>query len=219
LFDWLKLEELSETDLRTLIFRLVLSAICGQIIAWISLLKTDRAKDPSIGMTYVLMCILIAMATQIIGSNVARAFSLVGALSIVRFRTAITSTQDVAFVLASVVVGMAIGAGQYWVGVFGLITLAAVSWLLKYFYHQNGKPHKMPWHLSIRATASSSMEWQSTLDVWFESIELIAAQTAKKGSSVEYEYRATPRSTSSASEVLASLSALTQLESVAIRCH
>ena len=50
------------------------------------------------------------MVTQVIGDNVARAFSLVGALSIVRFRTVVRDTQDTAFVIFAVVVGMAVGA-------------------------------------------------------------------------------------------------------------
>jgi uncharacterized membrane protein YhiD involved in acid resistance len=49
----------------------------------------------------------------VIGSNIARAFSLVGALSIVRFRTAIKDPRDVGFVFASLAVGMASGTGFY----------------------------------------------------------------------------------------------------------
>ena len=60
--------------------------------------------------TLVLLTILIAMVTQVIGDNVARAFSLVGALSIVRFRTVVRDTQDTAYVIFAVAVGMAVGA-------------------------------------------------------------------------------------------------------------
>ena len=60
----------------------------------------------------MLLSILIAMVTQVIGDNIARAFSLVGALSIVRFRTVVRDTQDTAFVIFSVGVGMAVGAGN-----------------------------------------------------------------------------------------------------------
>src|SRR3712207_7596331 len=53
-----------------------------------------------------------AMVTQVIGDNIARAFSLVGALSIVRFRTVVRDTQDTAYVIFAVAVGMAVGAGH-----------------------------------------------------------------------------------------------------------
>ena len=77
--------------------------------------------------TLVLLATVIAMATQIIGDNVARAFSLVGALSVVRFRTVVKDTQDTAFVIFAVVVGMAAGANHLAVGLVGLVILCAAS--------------------------------------------------------------------------------------------
>ena len=49
----------------------------------------------------------IAMVTQVTGQNVALAFSLVGALSIVRFRTVVQDTNDTAFVIFAVAGGTA----------------------------------------------------------------------------------------------------------------
>jgi uncharacterized membrane protein YvlD (DUF360 family) len=215
--DWLNAQELTEIPVGILILRLVLASICGQCIAWISLLKTDRVRDEAISMTLVLMCILIAMATQIIGSNIARAFSLVGALSIVRFRTAMTSTQDVAFVLAAVVVGMAIGAGQYWIALLGLVTLAVVSLILRQVFVQTGRIDKSPWLLTVRATLGDEAGWRLILNQSFESVELVGAQTARKGSAIEYEYRVTTRDKADPASALVDLSAQTQLESVSIR--
>ena len=51
----------------------------------------------------MLLTILIAMVTMVIGNNMARAFGLVGALSIVRFRTVVEDTRDTAFVIFAVV--------------------------------------------------------------------------------------------------------------------
>jgi len=77
--------------------------------------------------TLVLLCVLIAMVTQVVGDNVARAFSLVGALSIVRFRTVVRDTEDTAYVIFAVVVGMAVGAGAPWVAVIGLAVVAVAA--------------------------------------------------------------------------------------------
>jgi hypothetical protein len=63
--------------------------------------------------TLVLLSVLLCLATLVIGDNVARAFSIVGALSIVRFRTVVRDTRDTAFVIAAVTVGMAAGAGYF----------------------------------------------------------------------------------------------------------
>jgi hypothetical protein len=76
--------------------RLVAAMVLGGIVAQIY--RHSRAEPASsFTVTLVLLAILIAMVTQVIGDNVARAFSLVGALSIVRFRTVVRDTQDTAY--------------------------------------------------------------------------------------------------------------------------
>jgi hypothetical protein len=74
--------------------------------------------------------VLIAMVTQVIGDNIARAFSLVGALSIVRFRTAVRDTEDTAYVIFAVVVGMAVGAGHVWVATLGMAVVALGAFVM-----------------------------------------------------------------------------------------
>ena len=85
--------------------RLVSSLVLGAIVAWIYR-KARKEPASSFTATLVLLSVLIAMVTQVIGDNVARAFSLVGALSIVRFRTVVRDTQDTAYVIFAVAVGM-----------------------------------------------------------------------------------------------------------------
>jgi len=216
LFNW---DELQQANLYDLVLRFVLASLGGRCITFIATMKSDRNSDKSIGTTFVLMCVLIAMATQIIGSNVARAFSLVGALSIVRFRTAITSSQDVAFVLASVVVGMAIGAGQYIIAMLGLITLACVTWYMRYEHQRVDVKPGTTWRIQIRSTLGGEISCISILETMFGSIELISAQTARRGSAVEYEYRVSPHHEKNAAEVLRLLGDVPQIESVAIRCE
>ncbi|MET0213301.1 MAG: hypothetical protein ABW292_09880, partial [Vicinamibacterales bacterium] len=68
------------------LLRLVLAALLGGVVALVY--RRSRFEPASsFTVTLVLLSILIAMVTQVVGDNVARAFSLVGALSIVRFRT------------------------------------------------------------------------------------------------------------------------------------
>lgn len=71
-----------------------------------------------------------ALIMVVIGSNIARAFSLVGALSIVRFRTAIKDPRDVGFVFASLAVGMGCGTGFYAASIVFTIFLSGLLLLL-----------------------------------------------------------------------------------------
>jgi hypothetical protein len=78
-----------------------------------------------------LLTLLLALTTIVIGSNVARAFSIVGALSIVRFRTVVSDTRDTAFVICAVAVGMAVGAGYFILPLAALPLVALAAWLFR----------------------------------------------------------------------------------------
>ncbi len=78
----------------------------------------------------MLLTVLIAMVMLVIGNSVARAFGLVGALSIVRFRTVVSDTRDTAFVIFAVVIGMALGAGSVVVVLAGIPVVGVLVILL-----------------------------------------------------------------------------------------
>ena len=67
-----------DANLPTLATRLVLAWLCGWAVALIARIKSPANTADQLTLTLVLMSVLIAMATQIIGDNIARAFSLVG---------------------------------------------------------------------------------------------------------------------------------------------
>src|SRR6266487_1857770 len=113
------------------LIRLLAALVLGGVVAWIYC-RTRRNIDvaASFPTTLVLLSVLIAMVTQVIGDNVARAFSLVGALSIVRFRTVVRDTQDTAYVIFAVVVGMAVGARNPWVAVIGIVVVGLAAFVM-----------------------------------------------------------------------------------------
>lgn len=191
--------------------RLGLAWIAGWIVALLANFRRIREPGDTLTPTLVLMSILIAMATQIIGDNVARAFSLVGALSIVRFRTVIPTSRDVAFVLASVVVGMAIGAGQFPVAGLGLIVVGAASLL-------------QPRERLVSASSTGKLTLQISLSAGDAVTELLnrlctgyqfkSLTTARRGAALEYVYIVQLRPEQSPRTILAELQRLEQVESV-----
>ena len=103
--------------------RLLAALGYGAAIAAVYRWTRGREAGAAFAMTLLLLSVLIAMVTQVIGDNVARAFSLVGALSIVRFRTVVKDTQDTAYVILAVIVGMAVGAWSLWVATLGIVVV------------------------------------------------------------------------------------------------
>ena len=114
----------------TIAVRLLAAALLGGAVGWIYKRTHGSTGADGLQTTLVMLAVLIAMVTQVIGDNVARAFSLVGALSIVRFRTVVRDTRDTAFVIFSVVVGMAVGSQHPWVALLGIAVGGAVAFVL-----------------------------------------------------------------------------------------
>jgi uncharacterized membrane protein YhiD involved in acid resistance len=164
------------------------------------------------------------MATQIIGDNIARAFSLVGALSIVRFRTAVPSTRDVAFVLAAVVVGMAVGAGQYWIAAMGIPTIALATGIESLTNRTTQVQHvsisettPAVWRLNLQSSLYAAGGWEEVLHEYAVKFTLQSVETARRGSTIELVYHLEWGQAQRPVELLAALNALPPVEAVALK--
>jgi len=128
--DWLKVSVADGPGVAplTVLIRLTMAVLAGAVVVFVYRnTRSPVERTPSFPPTLMLMTVLIAMATQVIGDNIARAFSLVGALSIVRFRTVVRDTLDTAFVIFAVVVGMAVGAAQPVVAAIGMVMVGGAA--------------------------------------------------------------------------------------------
>lgn len=91
--------------------------------------KTYRGVlySPSFSMTLIMLTIVTAPVVMAIGSNVALSMGMVGALSIVRFRTAVKDPLDTAYMFWAITMGILLGAGQY---VIALVVVLGISLIL-----------------------------------------------------------------------------------------
>lgn len=103
------------------------SFVCGLAI---SLLYQWTYKGSSYAPSFVRSLIFMAMITSVvmlaIGNNLATAFGLVGAMSIIRFRTAVKDPQDIVFVFFSLAIGLAAGVGMFMVAILGTVVIGTI---------------------------------------------------------------------------------------------
>jgi uncharacterized membrane protein YhiD involved in acid resistance len=101
---------------------LAIALLCG---FFISLLYRWTYRGPGYSATFVSsiasLTMITALVIMVIGNNLARAFGLVGALSIIRFRTAIKDTQDIVYIFFALVVGMAAGVSLHLTAIAGTL--------------------------------------------------------------------------------------------------
>ena len=115
--------------------RLLLSFALGIFIVNIYQWTHTKVPQKSFTDTLIILCMLISVVMVIIGDSIARAFSLVGALSIIRFRTAIQDPRDIGFVFYALAVGMAVGAGNPSVAILAAFLIGIII-LCMYHWHQ-----------------------------------------------------------------------------------
>lgn len=96
----------------------------------------------SFGLTLLALAMITDLAIMTVTSNVVLSLGMVGALSIVRFRTAIKEPLDIAFLFWSIVVGIMLGAGMIPLAVFGSLILGLIFYLFT-------RQRKIPYRISL----------------------------------------------------------------------
>ncbi len=204
--------------------RLIAACLFGFLVAASYRLHRHPTPVPAtFPLTLVLLSILIAMVMQVIDDRVARAFSLVGALSIVRFRTVLDETQDIAFVIFAVVVGMAAGTGAIGVAAIGSVVMIGTLALARLPFFGKS-PHRVAQEAheaNLTLRMSIGTDYQRTvvpmLDANLSSYRLISAETARGGSVLEWTYSVRFRPDTPVSATIERCSKVEGIQSVEIK--
>ena len=120
-------------NISKLIFGSLLVAVLGAIIALVyRFTYTGKDFNPSFMQAFFLIAVLLGFIMQIIGNSLARAFGMMGAVSIARFRTKVEDAKDTSFVLFAIGVGMACGLGHYVLAIYmtGFTSIMAIVFYL-----------------------------------------------------------------------------------------
>lgn len=159
--------------------------VCAAIHYFTS--PASRRADRSFSVTLVLLSIFIAVLTVVIGDNQARAFSLVGVLAIVRFRTVVEDTRDISFVIFSVVLGMSVGAGYYLESILVTPFVIAAAWFFRPLPIPKPPSHGM---LILRLAAGRPIDEkvEQTLKSLLKDYHLIGLTTARGGAALDASY-------------------------------
>lgn len=211
---------LSTITTEQIVIRLLIAAAYGAGVAVIYRFSHGR-HDPdsrTLVATLVLLSILIAMVSMVIGDNVARAFSLVGALSIVRFRTVVEDTRDTAFVIFSVIVGMAAGAGLLLVPLLAMPVVGGVAIGLSRSDRPANRRVRDSTLIIRLALERDAEDLTSILQKHLSDYRLIAVETARQGAALEMKYHVRPRDSSRMPALVRELNRVEGVQGVELRC-
>jgi hypothetical protein len=171
------------------VFTIILGFVLALVIAWVyKSTYTGVAYTQSYVHTLILMTMVVAVIMLIIGSNIARAFALVGALSLVRFRNAVKDTRDVGYIFYAMAIGMAVGTRFYLLAAVGTIIISFILWgMVSLNLFAKDIKEQI---LKIRLPGDMNYEtlFDSIFARYLNRFNLIAVETVQAGAQTELVY-------------------------------
>ena len=198
------------------IANILMSFILASVVA-IVYRRTHRGLSYSQG--FVISIVMLGMITSVvmmvIGNNLAKAFTLVGALSIIRFRTAVKDPRDIAYVFLVLAIGMACGTNNYYLGIISTVMISLIIALLNRINF--GSITKHEYILRFLQTGEHSEEpYKETFRSYLQSSLLLNLNSVDAGRFLELSYNIKFKDNSKLTEFIKELSATQGLDNVGI---
>ena len=151
--------------------------------------------------TMLFMGVTTSVVMLIIGSNVARAFSLVGALSVIRFRTAMKDPRDTGFLFAAMVIGMGCGTGFYMPAIALTMFVSVLGLALYHFDFGVKQQLESVLHVTLNPSGMSQERVEAELNQTCERVRQINRIMDFGDQQITNVYIVRPKSKNSFSEV------------------
>jgi hypothetical protein len=196
---------------------LSLSFVLSAGIGWVyRFTHRNVSYSQSYVQTLVILGMLIALIMLVVGSNIARAFALVGALSVVRFRNAIKETRDVGFIFLVMGVGMAVGTRFY---TLGIVAAVAISLIIVVMYRFNWfalDVQRQVVKVQVPPDGDYSAGIQDVLIRFTTEFELVSMESIRGGALTEIMYSVRLKKGHEPGELIGALSERTSGQKVTV---
>ena len=129
------MDNLQEEVLASLI-RLPLAALLGTALALRPRRGAQAPRQPTVVQTQIILAVVGSLIMLVVGASLARAFGIVGAANLIRYRSKIDDPKDAVVMLCALSVGLAAGVGLYGLSAIGTAFLVVSLWILEGFEPQ-----------------------------------------------------------------------------------
>ncbi|WP_072814518.1 DUF4956 domain-containing protein [Rhodococcus zopfii] len=183
----------------------VLSAVIGWVYRYT---HKNVSYSQSYVQTLVMVGMIISLIMLVVGSNIARAFALVGALSVVRFRNAIKETRDVGFIFLVMAIGMTTGTRFYILAVAATVAICLVLLIMNKFTWFKLDVQRQVVKVQVPPEPEFDALVEDVLIRFCTEFELVSTESVRSGALTELYYTAQLRKGKKSSELIAALSAV-----------
>ncbi len=168
--------------------------------------------------TLVLVSMIMGMVIMVIDNNIARAFGLAGAMSIIRFRTAVKDTRDTAFVFYSLGAGMAAGTGNLPLAWIGTLLIGLFIVILHLAGHGVSTRHAFILTFDTLAADADldAEEYKAVFRKHFRRQSLMALRSARSGEVMRHRYGVILKEPARCADVVTELSSIEGIHRVSL---
>jgi hypothetical protein len=197
------------TPLSILGLSLLLSFLIGQLIAWVYMATHDGLSySRAFVVSLVILPVAVALVMMVLANSLVTAFGLMAVFAVVRFRNILRDTLDTAYVLATIVVGMACGTQKFTTAVLGgsvLIAIFLYAWLTAF-----GRRHHYDFILNLHwnRPAAELTALRDLLERHSRKARCAQQRLASSGVGADLSYHLLLRDPDRADELLLELNAL-----------
>ena len=170
------------------IINMLVTFFVASFIYWVyKKTYTGVMYSKSFNITLLLTSMVTAMVMMVIGSNLALSLGMVGALSIIRFRSAIKDPRDIGFLFWGIGAGLSAGTGSYLIALIGSIIIAIII-----FVFEKGTAEIFPYLLIIKGKAIDEEQLKEIIRANVVRYNLRMKNKDAQGAEIIYEIRFKP---------------------------
>ncbi|AQZ62535.1 unnamed protein product [[Actinomadura] parvosata subsp. kistnae] len=183
-----------------------LSFVLSAMIGWVyRATHRNVSYSQSYVQTLVILGMLISLIMLVVGSNIARAFALVGALSVVRFRNAIKETRDVGFIFLVMGVGMAVGTRFYLLAIVAAVAISLIIVVMHRFNWFQLNVRRQVVKVQVPSDEDYTASIQDVLIRHTDEFELVSMESIRAGALTELMYTVKIKKGSEPADVISAL--------------
>lgn len=163
--------------------------ILGLVLSVVYLMIAKKQVSSGFAISLVILPAVVSIVIMLVGSNVARAFSLAGVFSLIRFRSTPGDAKDITLIFMAMVTGLACGMGYLLVGVFLVCIIGAVLVLLTISGFARPKGRWKELRITVPEDLNYQNVFEEVLDNYAGEYELERVKTTNLGSYFELTYK------------------------------
>ena len=177
-----------ELSLGSAIITMFVAVMFGIAIGLTYYKTQEEFYQRSMAVTLLMLPVILSVIILFIGSNITRAFSLAGTLSIIRFRSAPGDPKDIGFIFFDIAAGLAAGVGLFGYGAIFVAILCTVIILAEKFKFLERKQMQKILKITIPENLNYQGAFDEILRKYTKKYSLTRIKTTDLGSLFELNY-------------------------------